>query len=118
MRRWLANRFPAAPFNRAVDLDIDDTRVTLTRRSRLRSTFPWSHLERVSIRTTDKGPFDDDVFIVLYTAKSCFWVPQAIAAPLLSRLQQLPGFDNESVIEAMSCVENKAFVCWTRDNTA
>jgi len=31
-------------------------------------------------------------------------------------LQNLPGFNNEAVIESMTCVENKRFVCWQKDD--
>ena len=33
---------------------------------------------------------------------------------LLSRLQQLPGFDNEAVIKAMGSTNNAKFLCWKR----
>jgi hypothetical protein len=33
-----------------------------------------------------------------------------------ARLQNLPGFNNEAVIESMTCVENKRFVCWQKDD--
>ena len=117
MRRWLSIRFPHMPLNRAIDVDFDDTGVTLTRRSRLRERFAWSELQRVSIRTTEDGPFDDDVFIVLTTQAMSCWVPQDVATPLLLRLQQLPGFDNESVIEAMGCTQNNEFICWQQDRS-
>lgn len=94
-------------------MDIDETGVIITRGSCLRERLSWSNLERVSIRTTNKGPFDDDVFIVLATPETSCWVPQAMAASLRSRLQQFPGFNNESLIEAMP-VEDNEFVCWTR----
>ena len=35
------------------------------------------------------------------------------ADALLARLQQLPGFNNEAVIEAMSSAD-RTFVCWKR----
>ena len=77
----------------------------------------WKDLEEVQIVTTDEGPFVDDVFFLLIGADGtgCV-VPQEDphSGALLNRLQELPGFDNGKVIEAMGCVENARFVCWKK----
>ena len=31
---------------------------------------------------------------------------------MLKRLQKLPGFNNNAIISAMSCIENETFICW------
>ena len=79
----------------------------------------WDQIQRVLIRTTDRGPFDDDVFLVIETADKKYVIPQAApgASPLLERLQQLPGFSNEAVIDSMGCTNNKQFLCWQRGAT-
>ncbi len=120
MRRWLARRFPHAPLHRAGAIRVDDDGFQCVRESGLRDGAQWSELIRVSIRTTDQGPFDDDVFLVLETSTASWWVPQTAvgAADLLARLQQFGGFNNEVVIEAMSCTDNREFVCWERESTA
>ena len=117
-RRWLAKLIPHAPVNRAVDVTFDERGITCRRASGLDDHFEWSDLQSVVIRTTNRGPFDEDVFIVLSDAAASCWIPQAIAHHLLERLQQLPGFDNQAVIEAMCCAENNEFVCWTREAEA
>jgi hypothetical protein len=33
---------------------------------------------------------------------------------MLERLQRLPGFDNDALIQAMMSVEDAEFICWTR----
>jgi hypothetical protein len=33
---------------------------------------------------------------------------------MLDRLQKLPAFDHLAFIEAMSCVEERSFLCWER----
>jgi hypothetical protein len=45
-------------------------------------------------------------------------IPQAApgASQLLERLQQLPGFNNQAVIDSMGCTDNKQFLCWERGN--
>lgn len=75
----------------------------------------WEDLVRVTIMTTDEGPFVEDFFWLLLgrNGKGCA-VGQAHATPLklLERLQRLPGFDNAAVIDASCSVENAQFVCW------
>ena len=75
----------------------------------------WPELARVLIRTTDTGPFADDVFWLLERRDgSVLVVPSEAAGAdrLLERLQELPGFDNEAVIRASTSVENALFPCW------
>ena len=77
----------------------------------------WRDLVEIQIVTTDQGPFVDDVFFLLVggDGKGCC-VPQGAPGsdPLLERLQALPDFDNDQVIQAMGCSENRRFVCWKK----
>ena len=65
----------------------------------------WADLRKVEVVTTDDGP----------TAGGCA-VPQGATgeSQLLERLQTLPGFDSEAVIEAMASTSNRRFLCWQR----
>ena len=74
----------------------------------------WLDLRTVLIRTTDRGPFVDDVFWVLWTEDSECMTPSEAEgmSQLLERLQTLPNFDNSAIIEAMQSTENRWFVCW------
>ncbi len=78
----------------------------------------WDDLEEVGILTTDEGPQCEDVYWLLLGAdgKSGCVVPQSIKGmnELLDRLQKLPGFNNQSVIEAMGSTSNAKFICWKR----
>lgn len=76
----------------------------------------WADLDRVAIRTTDDGPFAEDVFwVLLGTHENGFVVPANLAPDgFLERLQQLPGFDSAAVIEAMQSIEENVFVCWRK----
>jgi hypothetical protein len=76
----------------------------------------WDDVQSVEIRTTDAGPWVEDVFLVLRAAESVCVVPQGAEgfAELFEHLQQWPGFDNMAVISAMGCAENATFVCWRR----
>ncbi len=83
-----------------------------------RETIRWDDLDEVRILTTDEGPWQEDVLFLLIAADGqcgCA-VPQSSdgSQQLFEQLQQLPGFDNEAVIEAMTSTANAEFVCWKR----
>ena len=100
-------------------VSFDDESVTCSLRGGLVETVQWSDLQVVYIQTTGAGPALDDVFWVLGGGKSGCVVPSEAEGVdlLLPRLQRLPNFDNQAVIEAMSCTENREFVCWRRPAT-
>jgi len=79
----------------------------------------WQELQIVAVQTTDEGPFAENVFWVLASKEQSLRVPQGAEGEkdLLAKLQQLPGFKNDAVIEAMKCTDNKIFICWDRENT-
>jgi hypothetical protein len=75
----------------------------------------WADLIKVTIRTTDQGPFLDDMFYVLHgqDGKSCVVGSELSPAEgLLAWLQRLPGFDNQAVIQASMSTQDNEFVCW------
>jgi hypothetical protein len=70
-------------------------------------------LVEVALMTTSRGPFEEDVFFVLtYTDGSTKVVPLGEGEDLLTELQELPGFDNETFIEAMAVTEEGVSVLW------
>jgi hypothetical protein len=74
----------------------------------------WEELREVRIVTTNAGPFACDVFWLLIGVTGGCAVPsEAEGMPeLLTRLQQLPDFDNLAVVTAMGCAEEASFVAW------
>jgi hypothetical protein len=76
----------------------------------------WADLQKVEIVTTDQGPLLPDVFFVLHGSKANCVVPQGATGDreLLERIQQLSGFRNDMVIEAMSSTDNRRFLCWEK----
>jgi hypothetical protein len=80
----------------------------------------WDDLQQVEIVTTDDGPFRPDILWVLHGSNTGCVVPQgATGEPeLLGRLQQLRGFRNKDVIEAMTSTENRRFLCWEKTGDA
>jgi hypothetical protein len=119
LRRWLAARFPDWPVNRVARVATDDAGFRFARAGDSEELVRWDDVTRVLIRTTDKGPFDDDVFFVVETTRESLVIPQPAQGcdDLLRALQQLSGFDNAAVIDAMGCAENREFLCWERKAT-
>jgi hypothetical protein len=78
------------------------------------SSVAWEELRAVEIRTTEAGPFAEDVFFLLRCDRGDCLLPQGAEGSdkLLDRLQKLPGFDNRAVIAAMTCTDNATFPCW------
>jgi len=70
-----------------------------------------SRLDDASLETLTR--LLDDVFWVLVGESGGCVVPSESdgADNLLSRLQKLPGFDNEALISAMGCTEDRKFLC-------
>jgi len=114
--RWWRERHPLAPLNRVSSVTTGDGLIRYSRSNGESGALRWDALDRVSIRTTDRGPWDDDVFFVIEAGGET--LVAASDAPgvgaLLTELQTLPEFDNQAVIEAMTCTDNREFLCWAR----
>ena len=112
---WLQPASPQ-PENAAQLLEVDESGVHRMLADRMESV-TWSDLTEVSIVTTSEGPFAEDVFFMLQGAgNSGVLVPQSLAVEhhLLESLQaRLPEFNNEAVIEAMGCTDDRRFVVWS-----
>jgi hypothetical protein len=101
----------------AFGIEVDDTQIVCHRPGGIIDRIPWSELQAVLIETNSLGPFATDVFWVLVGRDTGHVIPSGIPGEdaMLERLQQLPGFDNETLIEAMSCTEEQTFLCWKRE---
>jgi hypothetical protein len=81
----------------------------------------WDDLQEVGVLTTGDGPFGEDFLFVLVgrNGTGCVIPQGAPESPaLLERLQRLPGFDNEALIQATCSTDEAKFVCWRRDWTS
>ena len=105
-----------APINRVAVVTCDDQKINFRWAWGSTASLEMDEVRRVLIRTTDQGPFDDDVFFIVETTCKNFVIPQAVtgASQLLEHFQQLLGFNNEAVIDSMGCTDNKEFLCWER----
>ena len=103
-------------------VQFDEEAVKCTRPNGVTEQVRWSDLRAVLIQTTSAGPAVDDLFWVLVGRNAetgCVVPSEALGCDrLLERLQKLPGFDNNAVIQASQCVEEKSFLCWESPESA
>ncbi|MGV9413346.1 hypothetical protein ACWDOP_25880 [Nocardia sp. NPDC003693] len=101
-------------------VEINDTFVRRTLANGRVEEVAWTELAEVRIITTADGPFAEDVFFVLIgaTGKGCVVPHSAADTGFLARLQALPGFDNEKVIEAMMSVADRQLLVWRRSESS
>lgn len=125
----LLGRWPFARSSRFDDTEMplsggvvsfDDERLTHARARGTVETILWHDLREVVLITTSGGPFVEDVFYVLRDSHGEAVIPQTASGSdaLLTRLSQLPGFNEAAVIEAMGCTHDREFVCWRRDDAS
>ena len=75
----------------------------------------WDDLTEVSLRTTTRGPSEEDVFYVFaYADGPSTAIGLGDSEEVLPRIQQLPGFDNEAFIRAMADTTAGSVVLWRR----
>jgi hypothetical protein len=75
----------------------------------------WDAVTEISVRTTARGPSEQDVFFVFtYDDDDPLAIGLGDSEELLSRLQAMPGFDNEAFIRAMATSEDGSSVLWRR----
>ncbi len=96
---------------------VDAERVVHVRADGSEVSIPWNDINAVLLETIDAGPAEDDLFWILETATVRYAVASETPGveDLMRTLQDLPGFDNEAVIDASTSLEPGRFVCWRRD---
>jgi hypothetical protein len=98
-------------------LTLGDDGLRLHQRGGETQELAWSKIAEVRIRTSDAGPFAEDVFWEFERADggSPLIVPNGatgVADFLETIAARLPGFDHGAVIEAMTCTEDRVFRAW------
>jgi YD repeat-containing protein len=99
-------------------VDFDNALITRTLPDGTTEAVRWDDLQEVGIVTTDEGPAVEDVYWMLMGTNGGCAVSGGAQGmkDLLTRLQQLPGFDNGVVIKAMGSTRNDKFLCWKRSS--
>ena len=95
---------------------VSDARISCSRPDQKVESVTWDDLQCVEVVNTDEGPFLPDVFWILHGSHDRCVIPQGATGEkqLLERIQQLPGFDNQALINAMGVTTNKRSLCWRR----
>ena len=82
----------------------------------------WADIALVIVRTTDKGPFGDDIFWEFFTQEDTlvgtptlrFSGDDAGAEEVLDIVpKRLEGFDDKKIMDAICCCEKAHFVVWS-----
>lgn len=122
-RRFVKNTLESEPGNDLSSqpegryfVTFSESEVVCTRPDGRVESVAWQDLQRVELVTSDEGPFAPDVFWVLYGSQKGCVIPLGVSGEpeLLQRLQQMPGFRNAMVIQAMSSTGPGRFVCWQK----
>ncbi|WP_175965667.1 hypothetical protein [Burkholderia sp. BCC0322] len=95
-----------------------DTRIEATDPKGATHGIALSDLGAVAIETTDQGPYESDVWWILFDTNKQFacGFPQDAegAKAAVDRLLDLPGIDHRKVIDAQTSVQNAMFPIWQR----
>jgi len=80
------------------------------------SQFPLENLLKIFIKTTDEGPFKEDVFLVLAFGELMISLPseQSNHIKLLDSLSKDIVIDYSNYIKAMGSSDNAKFVLWKK----
>jgi hypothetical protein len=101
-------------------VEVDDREVICRHPDGRVDRVAWEDLDEVIVETNDTGPWGMDVLWLLlsHRAHTACVIPLGATGEkkLLDALQRLPEFDNEAMIAAMSCADNRSFLCWRRAN--
>ena len=95
---------------------VNDDGVTFTNPNGAQQFVSWAGLNQVSFVTTDQGPFEQDVFLLLEGDTGNCLIGQDTEGyeTVLERVTKLNGFNFEAMIAAMSSTENAKFLCWKK----
>ena len=99
-------------------VEIDEEKLTIIWSNNQTEVFFLKDLKKVALITTDEGPFKPDIFWLLMfefpiMIPSDELIPGSLA--ITDFILELPKFNYEKFIEAMSSTRNNAFELWQRD---
>jgi hypothetical protein len=81
--------------------------------------FDLSEVSKLVILTSDTGPFDEDMWLVVYVGTDdMIFIPsghKCCDVFLFDQIGKVLPIDHKNIIEASSCTENKEFVLWGSD---
>ena len=97
-------------------VEIDDDALTVHPPDAGRFVTPMADIARIEIRTSDAGPWSADLHWFFFGAdgEAMAVFPQGARGEeaAVDRLTELPGFDHDAMIKAVTCTENAVFPVW------
>ena len=90
--------------------------ITLKDENSKESNFNIDFLQKISILTTDQGPFFDDVALALFFEETALILPSEHCCykNVYAGFSECLSLNYDAVIKAMSCAENAEFIVWTK----
>ena len=121
IREWFRSR-KAPPAKSAepeaqIVVRIDDDGIAATYPDDTELALRWDDVQRIAIETNDQGPWGSDVWWVVESGSARCAYPLGAdgdAEALAAFQARFEGFAHDAVIQAMTCTENRRFVCWER----
>ncbi len=80
-------------------------------------TFDISQIEKVSIITTDRGPFEDDVALAVFIGEEIFLIKsmhKSYSELIFKGLGKVITLDYDMIIESSTSVENAQFIIFEK----
>lgn len=101
----------------AVKVWFDDQQAWVQWPSKEPESIKWDAIIGIAIETNDQGPFVEDVYWLLASKEKVISYPSEATGSeeMLKRLQEIPTFNNERLIEAMTCTDNQTFILWDHE---
>jgi len=101
----------------AVKVWFEDQQVWVQWPSKEPESIKWDAIIRIAIETNDQGPFVEDVYWLLASKEKVISYPSEATGTeeMLKRLQEIPTFNNERLIDAMTCTDNQTFILWDHE---
>ena len=103
---------------RVTSFDYDDGKIIFDKETFKEPVITLEDIIRLSVVTTDDGPWIEDTFWFVETKSSKYIIPIDDVMPgsgfFLHLFQTLPDFDNDTFIKAMSSTDLAEFLVWER----
>ena len=111
----LLNRWSTPVARRPYLVEVTDTGIHVTEPDGVTATIDRADIAEIAIVTDGSGPWHDDVWwIVTHKAGHSLMYPNGAIGEqdAIGWFNELPGFDDETVIKAMGSTCVARFICW------
>lgn len=97
---------------------ITDELLTVEHPKRPVESIHWDEIEQIILVNTDEGPFLPDVWLILSGNNTGCSIPQGSDGfeKVFDIVSKYENFNFENFIESMSCIENKQFLLWQKQD--